>query len=176
VFVFFVLFACNTGESNKDAPAQRFLGGFTDVQSDGCGPWPEGELWIRQLRVAFTHEHEQLSFQGWIKGEPKGSPYPSELEGQQFACDLVFEDDQFRKDEGVVAVMRESAMIEGAIESDEVLSGTPTLRVECIGDDCEEAEANAWKVDGKFDHPLELPCANVVGVSAELTDDTETDP
>ena len=72
--------------------------------------------------------------------------------------------------------MRESAMIEGAIESDEVLSGTPTLRVECIGDDCEEAEANAWKVDGKFDHPLELPCANVVGFSAELTDDTETDP
>jgi hypothetical protein len=162
-------------ESTEDATAQRFVGGFTEVQSDGCQIWPPRDQWIGDIYLEFTYDQEQLSGQGGKTNDRDLFPFVCEMDGLQFTCDLGVDDDYFRKDEGYGAFMRVSESLDGTFESDEVLSGIFTLRIECVGDDCDEAIANAWEADGEFDYPSDLPCESLVSFVTALTEGVDPD-
>ncbi len=133
-----------------------------ETESDGCN---NSQLlseywWLNELNIQFTRNEY------WLDGVATTEDEFNELFGCEtnelsFWCEIFEEDDYFRADEGFSAIMRESVLIEGEWIGAYAIEGTLRWSLECIGNDCDEAIANAWEIDGEFDYPQDLPCESV---------------
>ena len=164
VFILPMLVACFGTEKTEETGSEVTLVYVVDIieiESDGCNQFSEEDVWLKELNIEFTRNQDDLTGEASLADDPDSEVFDCESSDGSFNCELLIEDDHFREDEGYSAVMRESFIIEGAWIEELAMEGRVLLALECIGDDCDEAIADAWEQDGDFDYP-EAPCESVL--------------
>jgi hypothetical protein len=160
--MFKLIFLLHLACSDKDAEVILvYVADIIEIESDGCNLLSDEDFWLNEVNIEFTHNEGDLTVEGSTEDDPDSEVFDCESSDGSFNCELFIEDDHFREDEGYSAVMRESFLIEGVWIEELAMEGRVLLAFECIGDDCDEAIADAWEQDGDFDYP-EVPCESVL--------------
>jgi hypothetical protein len=161
-----MLAACFGAEKTEDSAEETeealvYVTKFTEVESDSCNQFPDEDSWLNELNIEFLRNQDDLTGEVGAADSDHGDVFDCESTDSSFTCGPFIENDHFREDEGYSAVMRESNRIEGVWVEESALEGRLVYTLECIGDDCDEAIADAWEQDVDFDYP-EAPCESVL--------------